>query len=808
MLDESYDWRKAAAMASNDSPSAEEVEQAFMDLAYNYISQKAGPLLEDPFRLGFEVVYTNDDNTRMAGMFAFRVGKSLLSVPCFFMDGAVKGTELLYQHKRKLFCPLTDDWTRHLVSRNRTENEGRGQNKEMTNKIHPGMRLERLAQPQFMKRASFAFEFLEQAMQESPDDVRGWLQAKAENEPDYALDVAKALQVLDEEEALSPQAVGAVPEPSMSLPPTMKRASAENSHLWKEAFDAIDSHATAPDTGSPEPVLADFLRSTEGAMTKLAAAIESSFDVATLIAHLPDESWDVEPDLVKSASDNEPDLIVYYDNFEGIKSASGHEGFRRGFYVLDTRPETDLNVVMCKAESEVTEVNDPGFHDIVCADGKLRRVFLGKQKKDDRYPSPYSHKETERNNVLIFADDNSRCVPHGPIFGTPADDCIDGTKDLPELPDKGGYSIFNCNTGELSCPIHVTKTTKRSDGVTLITYKKDHSSEEDIAYYNPDATTITLPEDCGCGEGVVLGPCCKFIKTDMKACSYDKDRHEATTSKYKPGTMEHYWGFLADNGVQQVSLESNEESFDGNKYTIQAGDIKCDTIDGPQTVVKLAHAFNIAADDASELLDAANASGSVEFLVFLDQGLTKVATQVRIVDSPDYREEYDQDLNIRTDSPQNFTLRSETTQPTPPARRLGDAYNPNPPENALASKEAVKAGLTDEDILNGNPDELAQFAQQSGTRNMVDHGVVGMLINTYDASVMVAKYIPRLEEGLDHFGRLIFLFHWKPADFEKLYGSDDMSNIESNLISQFISFGDILLELIKRNDDIDGSAQM
>jgi hypothetical protein len=738
MTDESYDWRKQAAMAATDSPSAEDVERSFMDLAYSYISQKAGPLLRDPYRLGFEVVYTNSDNDRMAGMFAFRIGRQLLSVPCFFMNGSVKGTELLYQHNRKLFCPLTDDWTRHLVSKFQSEHEGVGQSQQMTAKIHPGMRLERLAQPNFTKRAND-----------------------------------------------------------------------ETKVLWEQFFEEMEKHASQEDTGSPEPLLQEFLRTTEGAMVKLAAAVEASFDVATAVAYLPEETWDVEPEVVKSANDAQPDLVVYYDGFSGIKSASGHEGFKRGWYVLDTRPETDLNIVMCKAESEVTEVNEPGFHDIVCADGSLRRVFMGKKVSDNRIGNVKSVRESyERGNILVFTDDNTVYRPHGPVFGTPAEDMGLPNTDrlLKSEPSKGGCAVYDSSTGELSCPIHITKIEKRSDGVTAITYCRDYQKEL-IGYYNPDSSNVVLPDNCYCGEDMLLSSCCKFIDVKMEPCSYS-DGHREVTSKHRPGTMENYWAFLANNGVESVSLSAKDDDMDGNKYTIQAGDIKCDTIDGPQTVIKLAHAFSISADDASALVDTVDKDGRVDFFVFLDNGMTKQATQVRIVDQPDFREEYDQDLNVRRESPQSFVLRSETTQPVPPARRLGDGYDPNPPAGSLVSKEAKKLGITDEDILSGNPEALAQFAQQNGTRNMVDHGVVGLLINTYDASSMVSKYIPKLEEGLDHFGRLIFLFHWKPSDFEKLYGTDDMSSIESNLVSQFHSYGDILLELIKRNEDIDGSAQM
>jgi hypothetical protein len=45
---------------------------------------------------------------------------------------------------------------------------------------------------------------------------------------------------------------------------------------------------------------------------------------------------------------------------------------------------------------------------------------------------------------------------------------------------------------------------------------------------------------------------------------------------------------------------------------------------------------------------------------------------------------------------------------------------------------------------------------------------------------------------------MIFLFYWKPEDFSDLYGSDDQSSLENLLLSNFKSFGELVLELLKK----------
>jgi hypothetical protein len=114
-----HDWKKKAATQFND----DDIERAFMEQAYGFIQNKAGKLLTDPHRLGFEIVYKNDSATRMVGIFAFRAEKRLIYAPCFYINGEIKGTDLLYEHDRKLFRPMSEEWVDYLL-RTRQTREG------------------------------------------------------------------------------------------------------------------------------------------------------------------------------------------------------------------------------------------------------------------------------------------------------------------------------------------------------------------------------------------------------------------------------------------------------------------------------------------------------------------------------------------------------------------------------------------------------------------------------------------------------------------------------------------------------------
>ena len=142
------DWRKYAASTYPD----QDVEKAFLDQAYVFIQNKATPLMRDPYRLGFEIVFKNDDNSRMVGIFVFRVDSDLLYAPVFFSNGQINGTDLLYRHNTKKFVPLNNDWCQYLISlSNYSEGTKSPRDVRTSNK---GMNVQELVTPPAYKSAS------------------------------------------------------------------------------------------------------------------------------------------------------------------------------------------------------------------------------------------------------------------------------------------------------------------------------------------------------------------------------------------------------------------------------------------------------------------------------------------------------------------------------------------------------------------------------------------------------------------------------------------------------------------------------
>jgi hypothetical protein len=95
--------------------SETQFEQAFSSLSYAYLKDKAPRLLD--YMVGFQLVERNDDNTKAMGVFGFQVGDQWIYGPVFFLNGDLKGHELLYLKDQDAFRPMKENWVNYLLGR-------------------------------------------------------------------------------------------------------------------------------------------------------------------------------------------------------------------------------------------------------------------------------------------------------------------------------------------------------------------------------------------------------------------------------------------------------------------------------------------------------------------------------------------------------------------------------------------------------------------------------------------------------------------------------------------------------------------
>lgn len=92
-----------------------EFEQAFSSLAYAYLRDKAPRLLDH--MVGFQLIDRNEDNTKAVGVFGFNISNQWLYAPVFFLNGDLKGHELLYMKNNDSFVPMKENWVNYIMGR-------------------------------------------------------------------------------------------------------------------------------------------------------------------------------------------------------------------------------------------------------------------------------------------------------------------------------------------------------------------------------------------------------------------------------------------------------------------------------------------------------------------------------------------------------------------------------------------------------------------------------------------------------------------------------------------------------------------
>ena len=90
-------------------------EQAFASLAHAYLKDRAPGLLD--YEVGFQLIDRNEDNSKAIGVRGFKVGSQILFAPVFFIDGDLKGHELLYIKNDDQFVPLKENWINYLLQK-------------------------------------------------------------------------------------------------------------------------------------------------------------------------------------------------------------------------------------------------------------------------------------------------------------------------------------------------------------------------------------------------------------------------------------------------------------------------------------------------------------------------------------------------------------------------------------------------------------------------------------------------------------------------------------------------------------------
>ena len=765
-------WREKIA---SSVPDDDATEKAFADQAAQQVANKLKPLMKSPYYIGFEVVKKNDALSHMLGIFAFKISDDLVYSPAFFLSGTCKGSDLLYRCTPKTFVPGNEDWANYLIEEDK-DNTGRGISKDIRRQSPMNVDLTKINRPPaYLHSVKYA------SRNESFAPEGGW------------------------DSVLSEFAKEA------SLAPLMKEFIVEDGGM-----DAVEKIAHAITNSHP---FAEALACN---------VAEDAYLPPELLAKLTKKASKPEDKLVLFGGDMFKALL-HVPNGEHEKAASAMSD--KGYYLMDKRASEDISVITVDGGAHtLTGVSAPGVYKVVTQTDGSVEAFCAPESSDDLeccgsgdkghthlHPAPYAYADVDGHHsplIAVVELTGKRATNSGRhVLG---EEVVSSEWDAPKADEKlptnewekhlgdtmsvgKSYRIFDSNAGTLSKPLHVVSKEEKN-GVTLyevLPYPSSWVTTIDIRH-NPDYP------DCRLQDGI-LGHCAKFIEVGSEA----KERAgNDNSSKLNPAydfevkhlvlggdSSLHDWIVRNGDHVKAATLHNVNET----EFYFKAGPRAISNrMTKLATVLALVSEYHTREEDAEALIKESKAKGSVRF--YIEAPIEKRAAVTRLTREPNFMTNYDHTFNTDVELPQRFALPTETEQFQAPDQRVGDAWDPSMgqgPQKNLKNN-GKPDGIPKEILLKLRPDQMSSFAQEHNLPHVFEHGVVGSLLSTYDSSSMIDKYLPKMEDALDAVGRTLFLFYWKPADFQKLYGTDDMESLENELLSNFKSWGDMVLNLMKK----------
>ena len=812
IIDPDYQWKQAASQEGVDYGA---VQKSFMDQSYAIVANKAKILFQDPFRLGFEIVHRNEKATKMVGIFAFRVNSNLLYAPVFFVNGEIKAADMLYRTDVKRFVPLTEDWCAYLV---RGNHESAGEPVDRNRYRQADAYMDRLAYPQRVKYAALS-DFANKKDPESAasfDDVLAQIaamygpRAKVELVPeDTTVETdADGNQVIPKGGKMKlritvPQddehSWGGADEPHAEA---FKKAAA-NGSIWRELM--LHSADDAPmrkllplviDAHGPE------------ALEKLAAFIGDSPVVAAVVAsnYTKEDLETVNGWMAKEASGPRPAISIILSPALAKSAAERERIFDKGYDLVDHRLADSVNTVIEEVgDGTIKELSSPGKVQLLMANGDTEEALLLRESDhllfDNSGPSPCGGSgSSEKIEYAYFPSDKQLFrLPSGEdVFG---DEMIDqdtkakaATGD--DLTQGKCYVALDTRDLSISRPFHVADIAKDGE-CSVITIS--------IGY--GDQTKLFYAPGRGDTSGRYLSDETFFLEVD---CDVKSDDGEVRKVELKCTRFP-----MSSSGVEQWMRTAGGITT-ANEVTVRpkAGptfDVE-HRADGTllkaarnlgwlEAHLALAEDFSLRTDVAGKILNKA-VDGDVTYRIF--DSVTKQAYLTRPEGMEQWVQSFDPELNVQLDAPQQQILSTHTPRRPDQQSRYGDTYQGPRGRNSDTAESLLPMDM----IMNSSPEELAQMSSQYGMSHILDHGAVSQMATTSHGIVdQIKLYIPDFEAGVDRYFRTLFLLRYRPADFEEIYGKEDLIDFEQELAELATRSGENLLRMLQQFKPDQYSAQ-
>ncbi len=781
-------------------------ERSFATLAYAFVQEKAQKLM--PYMIGFQVIKKDADETRAAGAFGFKLGEQWLYAPMFFLNGDLKGYELLYVKTPDLFVPLQENWVNFMISHDpRILGTGERRNPSQLGILPPDLRtyFRSPLQPgskaagfdvnwepgtegwrvgTAVKGAGFAseefdIEPLMSAFRRLPDD----------SETAESIDLRACVK-----DAELFNMLGAMIRARPSLGDAVSRFYGGD-ELVKAACGEQAAKQASPVTDA-ELAQAGISRQMFNYYVRDIAArgvVSDQTDVGRRVvnmlgAHGVDTPSAVranlpELTLVRDAvrhdvgsPDRDVELLDGERERDDLTDKEAEALMTDGYAIRDLRTSASVAFEESMLKEHVFSPAETGMYSVLGADGEWHRAFVC---VNPRVPGRTGRMA---GHSLVAVGDRVAVVRSGRVLAAMRLDAdkVAGTVELSDVPANAEETY-----AENSLRAFYMVSPDGSDA-TCVMYPCERN--DNGMFVNP-----ALP----CHGCPPAGTGAAFELADDWLVRKDGSRAKAIFRG--PRLQTAYGALVVPDGWRAVRVKPYPEFDLGGMDQAEETLLKrADLL--PVTISRDGLGFVVESSEGA--VRHAGEKAAVWSLVSV-LGLTKDAAVA----------------SVRTAASNGIVrvLVKRARSYAPPMSELDDAtlYDetygyPISEHRSMAAKvdglkEDYATPETYDMRLRSDKRTLsaAEQAAAAGEKEVMDLAVLSAMVESVDIARLVDKYLKNLVRGLDRVGRLLFLYYWHYDKFSDRYGRDEMEELEGALQNTFKSVGDTVLFLKKKTIEPD-----
>ena len=735
-------------------------EQAFSNLAHAYLRDSAPKLLDH--EIGFQLLDRNRENTKAVGVFAFKVGSQWLYAPVFFLNGDLKGHELLYIKNQDMFVPLKENWINYLINR-KPSILGSGIDKNLA---QFGQR-----QPDFtqLSRSPAKFGSAQPTLKEMITAVMPTLAKTA------TLNTQLAFEELGH---------------TLNLPEFLKHAG----FAMLRALVKSCQHAPQIAAAIDEFHGLDIIKTALHDIT----VREQQPKIASVLADAPKQ-----PKALATLKVITYDVTVQSALPPGLTEDDQEKLLRDGVLIQDHRDRDNVSIPYnIQVEQKLFNPSESGLYDILVKPGEIERCYVAV------FPQGAARRENFATVIRIdgtpdwINDRTDHIFALSRVEGDEFDEWFDSLPDADSLPSKNTRYVLLNRRGAATVPVRVIREYGTSEYGTASyeVHLEDHPK------HRPAGSTP--------------GYCC-----DPDPLNYDKYRDGVRlhlNGKSGSKLRSSMGDIFVPAGYKRLRVSRGEDDVTALFDQYACG---CGESDPPPLMPgNLADAQLMLMQKLSSVTLYHNGT-AVEIhspkKQLIEKELSEKQAMLSLVQKHGLREEAARELLKTAAAKRKYSFHVKYANPYgPPIMIQGAPGAPSDPGPVMGGESImgtsiptqlgidvgvpvsdVSAANTDRSIYNPNTmldqkDVRSVLdAAQSGQREVFDTAMIGAMLRTVRDDGMVDRYMGELVKGLDRIGRILFMFYWHGDRFAERYGKADMPELEDSLRNAFEMLGDVILFL-------------